>query len=47
MRIRRTYGLTFYDQSFLDTYDFSKKKDQTSEYQIVDANQVGIGQYIK
>ncbi|MCP1527688.1 DUF5301 domain-containing protein [Bacillus pumilus] len=44
---QKTYGLTFYDQSFLETYDFSKKKDQTSEYQIVDANQVDIGQYIK
>ncbi|MBR0591352.1 MULTISPECIES: DUF5301 domain-containing protein [Bacillus] len=44
---KETYGLTFYDQSFLETYDFSKKKDQTSEYQIVDANQVDIGQYIK
>ncbi|KMY22435.1 DUF5301 domain-containing protein [Bacillus pumilus] len=44
---QETYGLTFYDQSFLETYDFSKKKDQTSEYQIVDANQVDIGQYIK
>ncbi|WP_339206536.1 DUF5301 domain-containing protein [Bacillus sp. FSL W8-1143] len=44
---KETYGLTFYDQSFLETYDFSKKKDQTSEYQIVDANQVDIGKYIK
>ncbi|UDF16879.1 DUF5301 domain-containing protein [Bacillus pumilus] len=44
---KETYGLTFYDQSFLETYDFSKKKDQTSEYQIVDANQVDVGQYIK
>ncbi|MEH7803602.1 MULTISPECIES: DUF5301 domain-containing protein [Bacillus] len=44
---QETYGLTFYDKSFLETYDFSKKKDQTSEYQIVDANQVDIGQYIK
>ncbi|WP_345806854.1 DUF5301 domain-containing protein [Bacillus pumilus] len=44
---KETYGLTFYDQAFLMTYDFSKKKDQTSEYQIVDANQVDIGQYIK
>ena len=44
---KETYGLTFYDQAYLDTYDFSKKKDQTSEYQIVDANQVDIGQYIK
>ncbi|WP_322000263.1 DUF5301 domain-containing protein [Bacillus pumilus] len=44
---KETYGLTFYDKSFLETYDFSKKKDQTSEYQIVDANQVDIGQYIK
>ncbi|MGA3853061.1 DUF5301 domain-containing protein [Bacillus sp. FSL K6-4563] len=44
---KETYGLTFYDQAYLETYDFSKKKDQTSEYQIVDANQVDIGQYIK
>ncbi|MES1036244.1 hypothetical protein FOA23_10235 [Bacillus pumilus] len=44
---QETYRLTFYDQSFLETYNFSKKKDQTSEYQIVDANQVDIGQYIK
>ncbi|MDR0126372.1 MULTISPECIES: DUF5301 domain-containing protein [Bacillus] len=44
---KETYGLTFYDQSFLETYDFSKTKDQTSEYQIVDANQVDIGKYIK
>lgn len=44
---KETYGLTFYDQSFLETYDFSKTKDRTSEYQIVDANQVDIGQYIK
>ncbi|WP_144534095.1 DUF5301 domain-containing protein [Bacillus pumilus] len=44
---KEAYGLTFYDQAYLETYDFSKKKDQTSEYQIVDANQVDIGQYIK
>lgn len=44
---KETYGLTFYDQAFLTTYNFSKKKDQTNEYQIVDANQVDIGQYIK
>ncbi|AVM22556.1 DUF5301 domain-containing protein [Bacillus pumilus] len=44
---KETYGLTFYDQSFLETFDFSKTKDRTSEYQIVDANQVDIGQYIK
>lgn len=44
---KETYGLTFYDQTFLETYDFSKTKDQTSEYQIVDANQVDMGKYIK
>lgn len=44
---KETYGLTFYDQSFLKTYDFSKTKDEISEYQIVDANQVDIGKYIK
>ncbi len=44
---KETYGLTFYDQAFLTTYDFSKTKDQTSEYQIVDANQVDMGKYIK
>ncbi|MFJ5672898.1 DUF5301 domain-containing protein [Bacillus safensis] len=44
---KETYGLTFYDQTFLETYDFSKIKDQTSEYQIVDANQVDVGKYIK
>ena len=44
---KETYGLTFYDQSFLEIFDFSKTKDQTSEYQIVDANQVDIGQYFK
>lgn len=44
---KETYGLTFYDQTFLETYDFSKSKDQTSEYQIVDTNQVDIGKYIK
>ncbi|MFS3915641.1 DUF5301 domain-containing protein [Bacillus australimaris] len=44
---KETYGLTFYNQTFLETYDFSKTKDQTSEYQIVDANQVDIGEYIK
>lgn len=44
---KQTYGLTFYDQSFLETFDFSKTKDRTSEYQIVDANQVDMGQYIK
>lgn len=44
---KETYGLTFYDQAILTTYDFSKTKDQTSEYQIVDANQVDMGKYIK
>lgn len=44
---KETYGLTFYDQTILETYDFSKTKDQTSEYQIVDTNQVDIGKYIK
>lgn len=44
---KETYGLTFYDQAFLTTYDFSKTKDQTSEYQIVDANQIDMGKYIK
>lgn len=44
---KETYGLTFYDQTFLETYDFSKTKDQTSEYQIVDTNQVDVGKYIK
>lgn len=44
---KETYGLTFYDQTFLETYDFSKTKDHTSEYQIVDTNQVDIGKYIK
>ncbi|MCY1119766.1 DUF5301 domain-containing protein [Bacillus safensis] len=44
---KEIYGLVFYDQSFLEKYDFSKTKDQTSEYQIVDANQVDIGKYIK
>ncbi|OYN67806.1 DUF5301 domain-containing protein [Bacillus safensis] len=44
---KETYGLTFYDQTFLETYDFSKTKDQTSKYQIVDTNQVDIGKYIK
>lgn len=44
---KETYGLIFYDQTFLETYDFSKTKDQTSEYQIVDTNQVDIGKYIK
>ncbi|MFP7294347.1 DUF5301 domain-containing protein [Bacillus safensis] len=44
---KETYGLTFYDQTFLETYDFSKTKDQTSEYQIVDTNQVDMGKYIK
>ncbi|WP_456265886.1 MULTISPECIES: DUF5301 domain-containing protein [unclassified Bacillus (in: firmicutes)] len=44
---KETYGLTFYDQTFLETYDFSKTKDQTNEYQIVDTNQVDIGKYIK
>ena len=44
---QKTYGLTFYDQSFLETYDGSKTKNRISEYQIVDANQVDIGQYIK
>lgn len=39
--------MTFYDQAFLTTYNFSEKKDKTNEYQIVDANQVDIGQYIK
>lgn len=44
---KEIYGLVFYDQSFLEIYDFSKTKDQTSEYQIVDANQVNIEKYIK
>lgn len=44
---KQTYGLTFYDQIFLETYDGSKTKNRISEYQIVDANQVDIGQYIK
>ncbi|MED1747733.1 MULTISPECIES: DUF5301 domain-containing protein [Bacillus] len=44
---KETYGLTFYDQSFLEIYDFSKTKDQTSEYRIVDANQADMGQYMK
>ncbi|KQU13879.1 hypothetical protein ASG46_18915 [Bacillus sp. Leaf49] len=44
---KQMYGLTFYDQSFLETYDGSKTKNRISEYQIVDANQVDIGQYIK
>ncbi|ALM27023.1 hypothetical protein [Bacillus altitudinis] len=44
---KQMYGLIFYDQSFLDTYDGSKTKNRISEYQIVDANQVDIGQYIK
>ncbi|APT46019.1 DUF5301 domain-containing protein [Bacillus safensis] len=44
---KEVYGLVFYDQSFLEIYDFSKTKDQTSEYQIVDNNQVDIGKYIK
>ncbi|WP_407708164.1 hypothetical protein ACIU4M_11175 [Bacillus altitudinis] len=44
---KQTYGLTFYDQSFLETYDGSKTKNRISEYQIVDANQVDMGQYIK
>jgi len=44
---QKTYGLTFYDQSFLETYDGSKTKNRISEYQIVDANQVDMGQYIK
>ncbi|MCW4645381.1 DUF5301 domain-containing protein [Bacillus safensis] len=44
---KEVYGLVFYDQSFLEIYDFSKTKDQTSEYQIVDANQVDMGKYIK
>lgn len=44
---KETYGLTFYDQAILTTYDFSKTKDQTSEYQIVDGNQVDMGKYIK
>ncbi|GLJ01823.1 hypothetical protein C9414_14710 [Bacillus sp. Nf3] len=44
---KEIYGFVFYDQSFLEIYDFSKTKDQTSEYQIVDANQVDIGKYIK
>lgn len=44
---KEIYGFVFYDQSFLEIYDFSKTKDQTSEYQIVDTNQVDIGKYIK
>ena len=44
---KETYGLTFYDQTFLETYDFSKTKNRISEYQIVDANQVDMGKYIK
>lgn len=44
---KQTYGLTFYDQSFLETYDGSKTKNRISEYQIVDANQVDMGQYFK
>ncbi|AHL70129.1 MULTISPECIES: hypothetical protein [Bacillus] len=44
---KQMYGLIFYDQSFLDTYDGSKTKNRISEYQIVDANQVDMGQYIK
>ncbi|KLK97935.1 hypothetical protein XJ18_18135 [Bacillus pumilus] len=44
---KEIYGFVFYDQSFLEIYDFSKTKDQTNEYQIVDANQVDIGKYIK
>ncbi|MEK3937911.1 hypothetical protein ABEO94_16765 [Bacillus pumilus] len=42
-----TYGIVFYDQAYLETYDGSKTKNKISEYQIVDANQVDIGQYIK
>ncbi|MEH7693519.1 DUF5301 domain-containing protein [Bacillus altitudinis] len=44
---KQMYGLTFYDQSFLETYDGSKTKNRISKYQIVDANQVDMGQYIK
>lgn len=44
---KEIYGFVFYDQSFLEIYDFSKTKGQTNEYQIVDANQVDIGKYIK
>ncbi|MES9766487.1 MULTISPECIES: hypothetical protein [Bacillus] len=44
---KQIYGVTFYDQSFLETYDGSKTKNRISEYQIVDANQVDMGQYIK
>ncbi|MFB7035940.1 hypothetical protein ACFCVS_15685 [Bacillus altitudinis] len=44
---KQMYGMTFYDQSFLETYDGSKTKNRISEYQIVDANQVDMGQYIK
>ncbi|MEK4337523.1 MULTISPECIES: hypothetical protein [Bacillus] len=44
---KQMYGVTFYDQSFLETYDGSKTKNRISEYQIVDANQVDMGQYIK
>ncbi|MED4561295.1 MULTISPECIES: hypothetical protein [Bacillus] len=44
---KQMYGLTFYDQSFLETYDGSKTKNRISEYQIFDANQVDMGQYIK
>ncbi|KKK09403.1 hypothetical protein [Bacillus sp. L_1B0_12] len=44
---KQIYGVTFYDQSFLETYGGSKTKNRISEYQIVDANQVDMGQYIK
>ncbi|MED1482147.1 DUF5301 domain-containing protein [Bacillus altitudinis] len=44
---KQMYGLTLYDQSYLDTYDGSKTKNRISEYQILDANQVDMGQYIK
>ncbi|MGE6426031.1 hypothetical protein [Bacillus altitudinis] len=44
---KQMYGLTLYDQSYLDTYDGSKTKNRISEYQIVDANQVDMGQYFK
>ncbi|MEW4194982.1 DUF5301 domain-containing protein [Bacillus altitudinis] len=44
---KQMYGLTLYDQSYLETYDGSKTKNRISEYQIVDANQVDMGQYIK
>lgn len=44
---KATYGFIFYDQAYLETYDGSKTKNRISEYQIVDANQVDMGKYIK